>query len=243
MNSSRSRRQHTWLLAAVSTVALVVGSVAFAATASADRSPQGDTHSASGQAHKAANAARHHHTTKHDGSSGASGVALPRPNGFQAQADPDGMENGGVDQPGGTGGIDLTSQDGNNGSGNDADCEDDNNGVGIPGHCKDLPGAPVTDVPDSSGTPDAGADAGSDTVATTTTVEPVVPLDDTEHVLAPSLSQTHVARSTAQGSPAAGPTVLPSTGASAALLSLALGGLVALGLGGGLLRRARRTES
>ena len=56
---------------------------------------------------------------------------------WQAQRDPDGEENGGVDQPGGTGGVDKTDQDGNNGSGNDSDCEDDNNGKGVPGHCKD----------------------------------------------------------------------------------------------------------
>lgn len=58
-----------------------------------------------------------------------------RPNDWQAQADPDGMQNGGVDQSGGTGGT-IGSQDGNNGSGNDADCEDDNRGQGVPGHCK-----------------------------------------------------------------------------------------------------------
>lgn len=43
-------------------------------------------------------------------------------------SDPDGMSNGGVDAPGGTGGTDQTDQDHNNGCGNDADREDDNNG-------------------------------------------------------------------------------------------------------------------
>ena len=58
---------------------------------------------------------------------------------WQAQADPDGNENGGVDQPGGSGGVNTDDQDGNNGSGNDSDCEDDNRGKGVPGHCKDKP--------------------------------------------------------------------------------------------------------
>jgi hypothetical protein len=56
-------------------------------------------------------------------------------------SDPDGMENGGADKPGGTGGV-APDKDGNNGSGNDSDCEDDNNGKGVPGHCKDRPDNP-----------------------------------------------------------------------------------------------------
>jgi LPXTG-motif cell wall-anchored protein len=72
-------------------------------------------------------------------SSSNSAVRHERPNGYQAQADPDGDENGGVDQPGGEGGVDTSDQDGNNGSGNDSDCEDDNRGKGVPGHCKDKP--------------------------------------------------------------------------------------------------------
>ena len=44
-------------------------------------------------------------------------------------SDPDGMDNGGPDKPGYTGGRDTTDQDGNNGSGNDSDCEDDNRGI------------------------------------------------------------------------------------------------------------------
>jgi LPXTG-motif cell wall-anchored protein len=47
------------------------------------------------------------------------------------------MENDGVDQPGGNGGVNPNAQDGNNGSGNDVDCEDDNRGKGVPGHCKE----------------------------------------------------------------------------------------------------------
>lgn len=47
----------------------------------------------------------------------------------RSHSDPDGMENGGFDKPGCTGGHDA-DRDGNNGCGNDADREDDNNG-----HC------------------------------------------------------------------------------------------------------------
>jgi hypothetical protein len=36
--------------------------------------------------------------------------------------------NGGADKPGGTGGVDQSDQDGNNGCGNDTDREDDNEG-------------------------------------------------------------------------------------------------------------------
>ena len=52
----------------------------------------------------------------------------------KAQHDPDDdgrgpdRSNGGVDQPGGAGGVDLADQDGNNGCGNDDDFEDDNEG-------------------------------------------------------------------------------------------------------------------
>ena len=83
---------------------------------------------------------------------------------WQAQSDPDGDENGGVDQPGGSGGVNKADQDGNNGSGNDSDCEDDNRGQGVPGHCKDKenngkpgengkPDQPSTDEPSEPGQP------------------------------------------------------------------------------------------
>ncbi len=39
----------------------------------------------------------------------------------KSQSDPDGDSNGGVDKPGGDGGVDLADQDGNNGCGNDDD--------------------------------------------------------------------------------------------------------------------------
>jgi LPXTG-motif cell wall-anchored protein len=74
---------------------------------------------------------------------------------WQAQSDPDGQENGGVDQPGGAGGVNTDDQDGNNGTGNDSDCEDDNRGKGVPGHCKDKDNG-------QSKTPDQGGDDGTD---------------------------------------------------------------------------------
>lgn len=53
----------------------------------------------------------------------------------KAESDPDGMSNGGVDKPGGQGGVYTGDQDGNNGCGNDNDFEDDNNGnCGGPAH-------------------------------------------------------------------------------------------------------------
>jgi len=79
--------------------------------------------------------------------------------GWQAQADPDGDENGGVDQPGGQGGVDTSDQDGNNGSGNDSDCEDDNRGKGVPGHCKDKPDS---SYPGSGGETPGSDDSDSD---------------------------------------------------------------------------------
>ncbi len=96
---------------------------------------------------------------------------------WQAQADPDGQQNGGIDQPGGTGGADRTDQDGNNGSGNDADCEDDNRGKGVPGHCKatsthgsqgqdrTAPRAPGRTDDGRDGAQDAAKDAGKGTEA------------------------------------------------------------------------------
>jgi LPXTG-motif cell wall-anchored protein len=78
---------------------------------------------------------------------------------WQAQADPDGDENGGVDQPGGSGGVNKDDQDGNNGSGNDSDCEDDNRGKGVPGHCKDKPDHKPTPAEDQPSTPDNGKPA------------------------------------------------------------------------------------
>jgi LPXTG-motif cell wall-anchored protein len=234
---------------------LVTATIAFAAPSYAAPNP-GQGQSAPGQAHTHANHQQVAPTRRHaaanaaPGHQGGSAVSLGRPNDFQAQADPDGMENGGVDQPGGQGGIDTTSQDGNNGSGNDADCEDDNNGVGVPGHCKDRPGHvtppggpdnPGTDNPDNPGTDN------SDTPGTDTPVPggdvagPVVQpvAGSAVQVDAPGVFAASAAPTRATAAPAAG--VLPNTGAGQALLALALAGIAGLGLGAAMLRQSRRT--
>jgi LPXTG-motif cell wall-anchored protein len=243
MDSSRRSRPRATFIATVTAILLAAGSVVLAGPASADPSPDGQSHSTFGRSHHSTATGSdngHHQKRSHQGSSA---VSLPRPNDFQAQSDPDGALNGGVDQPGGTGGVDLTDQDGNNGSGNDADCEDDNRGVGVPGHCKDRSEAPATETPE-----------------TLEPIEPELPVDGSPLVLGQSLTLTPLdtavglssavappvtrdVASAAQAAPAAGPTVLPDTGAGQALLSLALGGLLALALGGGLLRRGRRANA
>jgi LPXTG-motif cell wall-anchored protein len=187
-------------------------------------------------------------------------VSLPRPNGFQAQADPDGMLNGGVDQPGGAGGVDPTDQDGNNGSGNDTDCEDDNRGVGIPGHCKPRPetsGGVTGDVVTPGTTPETGDTVevtptpATDTTGTTSTTvaAPMVPVTSG---LPPAISLTaqgtasHVAGPvvpTSAGAPPPVDSLLPSTGAAAGVLAMLLTGLVALALGGGLVVSRRRSTA
>jgi hypothetical protein len=239
------------------TTVLVVGSMTFAAPAFAAQHNTGDAHSAYGQAQKQANR-QHHVATSHRGHlhsvgsqtadpGGGSAVSLPRPNGLQAQADPDGMLNGGVDQPGGHGGVDTTTQDGNNGSGNDTDCEDDNRGVGVPGHCKDRPGTvtpptgentPPADTPGGTDVPGETGDAGD-------VAGPVVPQG------APLAAPTGVPSVFAGGSvrtpaavvagPAARAGVLPSTGASQILLELLIAGVAALAVGAGLTRQSRRS--
>jgi LPXTG-motif cell wall-anchored protein len=157
------RTRISWLFALLSAMVLMAGTVGFAGAASA--TPGNGNGNAMAHARrsspppsplgrpKATTTPRlgpHSRTAKRGGSTaktgtsanddstrgGTSGVSLPKPNRYQAQADPDGMENGGVDQPGGTGGVNTSAQDGNNGSGNDIDCEDDNRGQGVPGHCK-----------------------------------------------------------------------------------------------------------
>jgi hypothetical protein len=70
-----------------------------------------------------------------------------------AKADPDDdghgpdRSNGGIDQPGGAGGVDLADQDGNNGCGNDDDFEDDDEGwCGKHQHSVPETPAPAEDV-------------------------------------------------------------------------------------------------
>jgi hypothetical protein len=248
-----ARRLLTWAGAVV----LVCGSIGLASPAlgaqSGNGNGNGNGHAVAGKAHaKSAHhtgrASGHGHSTGTAGSPGGSHgqVSLPRPNDFQAQADPDGLENGGVDQPGGTGGIDTTSQDGNNGSGNDADCEDDNNGVGIPGHCRPAPVTAAAGTP-ADGTSDITTGAGD--LATSTGAQDQLVSAPT---LAPVLSHTAtgIDQTTVRGvfgtsaPPArAASGVLPDTGAGRGLLPLSIAALAALALGAALVRRGRRTAT
>jgi LPXTG-motif cell wall-anchored protein len=277
MVSSHSPRHRSWYLAPITAVVLLLGSVAFAASASAQPNPGTPSQPTSGHAAKAqgpkapASQGQGQGRTKPHRSSGAghtsggSAVNLSRPNGFQAQSDPDGMTNGGVDQPGGTGGVDTTTQDGNNGSGNDADCEDDNRGVGVPGHCKDRPSTPgevtgdTPDTVDNSGTDTTGTTTDTSGTGTTPTDTSTVVLpgalvlppsvgtglatDQLTQVSAPTGSSVAGASTGTASQAAPGPvaSILPNTGAGQALLALLVGGLAALTIGTGLLRRARAT--
>ncbi|HVM34201.1 MAG TPA: hypothetical protein VM784_02550 [Actinomycetota bacterium] len=66
----------------------------------------------------------------------------------KSPSDPDGVENGGADKPGGSGGEYEWDQDGNNGCGNDTDFEDDNRG-NCGGPEKDRDGCPK-DLPEQA---------------------------------------------------------------------------------------------
>jgi hypothetical protein len=219
----------------------MAGSLGFATPAFGAQPDGGHGHAVAVHAHQASGQAHAHRGQQKLQQRGGSQVSLPRPNGFQAQADPDGLANGGVDQPGGTGGIDTTTQDGNNGSGNDVDCEDDNRGVGVPGHCR---------APDTPGTPEQGTAPSGDVPADTGTV------DQVQQVAAPSVlpatlvSTPHAAATTVHGvfgtsAPPSRASVgaLPDTGAGQALVGLAMAALVALGVGTALVREGRRTRS
>lgn len=185
-------------------------------------------------------------------------TTFTRPNNWQAQADPDGMTNGGVDQPGGTGGT-VGAQDGNNGSGNDADCEDDNRGQGVPGHCKakSTPAqSPSTATPTRSQRPDTSATATSVTVptavapASAAATPAAQPVSLPAQVLGTSAvrprTQPHlavrgqVAGISATAERAAG--LLPNTGA-ADLAPLGAAGAVLVAGGAGLLLWRRRLAS
>lgn len=185
-------------------------------------------------------------------------TTFTRPNNWQAQADPDGMTNGGVDQPGGTGGT-VGAQDGNNGSGNDADCEDDNRGQGVPGHCKakSTPAqSPSTATPTRSQRPDTSATATSVTVPTAVAPAPAAATPAAQPVSLPAQvlgtsavrprTQPHlavrgqVAGISATAEPAAG--LLPNTGA-ADLAPLGAAGAVLVAGGAGLLLWRRRLAS
>ncbi len=174
---------------------------------------------------------------------------------WQAQADPDGMENGGIDQPGGNGGYDPKGWDGNNGTGNDPDCEDDNRGKGVPGHCKDRPARPAEAATPGSPSakptsPQAEGESSQETPGLTgaspsddsTTVTDVLGIE--RHVSSTAAGRAPAVADAAEAAPAAEAAgVLPNTGADAAMLGLLAGGLAAAGAGTVLVRRGRATQS
>lgn len=249
MRESTPPKPTSLVVACVSAMLLMLGSIMIAAPSHAvpekDETPQ-SAHEQKGEARNPGPAPAPRGS--HAAAPGGSAVNLPRPNDFQAQADPDGLENGGVDQPGGAGGVDATTQDGNNGSGNDTDCEDDNRGKGVPGHCKDRPAAATPPLPGK------------------TPLEPGAPvLVDAGQVMAPLVIETTAGSSLVSSAMSgAGPTtttttapassvsparattapgVLPNTGAGQTLVGLAIAALAALALGTGLVRRGRGTAA
>ncbi|RNM12659.1 hypothetical protein [Nocardioides pocheonensis] len=262
LDRTHSRPLRARTLARAGAAAVAAASIGFAAPALAAHPETPSAHAAAGQAHRPTTTHVDHGTTGHhhaahtstpragtaSSAQAGSSVSLAKPNDFQAQADPDGMTNGGVDQPGGTGGVDTSSQDGNNGSGNDADCEDDNRGVGVPGHCKDRPATGSegdADSPLPGQVPDETTGQTSDLtpqlqLTPSLTMVSVATGTDSSLVSAPATGQVRgeVRTHTAAAHRATG--VLPETGAGQALLGLALAALVALGLGTGLVRRGRR---
>ena len=192
---------------------------------------------------------------------------------WQAQSDPDGLETGGIDQPGGNGGYDPKGWDGNNGSGNDPDCEDDNRGKGVPGHCKDRPAqraqaerfsaarmstSQPSDAFTVAGWPmalrweqsfavtRAGGSvtrAGVSTVGAETSTEVVGVTQLAGRAPGALAAPAALAAAT---SPDAVDTIegtLPETGADAAMLVLLAGGLAAVGAGAVLVRRSRVTQN
>jgi LPXTG-motif cell wall-anchored protein len=246
---------------------LLVFSV-YGAAAPADAQPAQGQHaqgqsaqgqSAQGRAHASTDAARPAQGTAGSNSSGttssgttSSGTAAPktadgsgtfdRPNDWQAKADPDGMDNGGVDQPGGTGGT-IGSQDGNNGSGNDADCEDDNRGRGVPGHCKDTynaaqPAAVTPGQPAAPGVPAVAQAAGQPVSRPAALPAEVLGISAIRPRTQPNLTAVgQVAGISASLQPSAG--VLPNTGAGDSA-PLGAAGVVLLAGGAGLLLWRRR---
>lgn len=180
---------------------------------------------------------------------------------WQAQADPDGDENGGIDQPGGNGGHDPVGWDGNNGSGNDPDCEDDNRGKGVPGHCKIRPNEPApTENPTKPRKDETEKDTSGETPSTAPTLpggNKVVTETVTEVLgverFSGEVSRTAAGRVPAAATPAAGVApveasevisdgMLPDTGADAAMLAMLAGGLAAAGAGTAMVRRGRTSR-
>jgi hypothetical protein len=157
----------------------------------------------------------------------------------RSHSDPDGMENGGFDKPGCTGGFDA-DRDGNNGCGNDADREDDNNG-----HCGGKGGndtAPASSVNTPPATDDGRIVAAS--VPTEPSATGIAAATETTGSAltagAPDVAAESAGTGDTSGDPAdtvgtevlgqtmERPSTLPRTGAGVAGLTL-LGGLLCSG--------------
>ena len=180
---------------------------------------------------------------------------------WQAQSDPDGDENGGIDQPGGDGGHDPKGWDGNNGSGNDPDCEDDNRGKGVPGHCKVRPAEPApTENPTKPQKDESEKDSTDETPSevptrpggskvVTETVTEVLGIErfsgkvsGTAAGRAPAAAATPEAGAAPAAAAEDSDGMLPDTGADAAMLAMLAGGLAAAGAGTAMVRRGRMSQ-
>ena len=141
--------------------------------------------------------------TTEPGGSGSQGAST---------SDPDGDSNGGLDKPGGDGGVYTGDQDGNNGCGNDQDFEDDNNGW-----CgnKPKPEKPAKDV--KTPETDGGTAPATGTSEDTVTLPEQLPL--------PTVAKKYVSEtiddtvgSSVSGAAAAGDEVLGVSGVAASAI-------------------------
>lgn len=165
-----------WLALPAACVTLIVSGFAVSPAAADPGNGQGAGRAEQARAGQVppAHAASHRRARSGKTGSSAGSAGGPASSGhdgrWQAQADPDGDENGGVDQPGGTGGT-IGAQDGDNGSGNDVDCEDDNNGIeSVPGHCPEETTTATTPDAEDTSTTDTSS-TGVQITPTTTSAE------------------------------------------------------------------------
>jgi hypothetical protein len=151
--------------------------------------------------------------------------------GASSASDPRG---GCTDKPGGSGGIDLHDQDGNNGCGNDDDFDDDNNG-----HCGGKPKAPPVSPtpPPGKPTPPGKPDKPTGPKANPPIVKPLPPDNPGEP---PRVQRRRIVREEPpvridDRPPAPEAAQLPFTG-STETLAFVLFGFALLLLGGGMVQ-------
>ncbi|MGH3368767.1 MAG: hypothetical protein ACRDPR_02085, partial [Nocardioidaceae bacterium] len=165
-----------WLALPAASVALIVSGFAVSPAAADPGNGQGAGRAEQARAGQVPPAHAASHRKAGSGKTGSStgsargSASSGHDHRWQAQADPDGDENGGVDQPGGAGGT-IGAQDGDNGSGNDVDCEDDNNGIeSVPGPCPEETTTATTPDAEDTSTTDTGS-TGVESTPTTTSTE------------------------------------------------------------------------